>query len=75
VSRQPRIPFYCWFCGKGEHQAAVLVVGPGNVGICDECVDQARDTVDGRKRVIALERDLARCACCRPAALLPELAA
>ena len=30
---------HCSFCGKNRDQVAKLIQGPGNVFICDECID------------------------------------
>ncbi|MBQ9703554.1 MAG: hypothetical protein IJV68_03315, partial [Clostridia bacterium] len=29
----------CSFCGKSEEQVRKLIAGPGDVFICDECVE------------------------------------
>jgi hypothetical protein len=29
---------YCTFCGKSQHDVPKLIMGPGNVGICNECI-------------------------------------
>jgi ATP-dependent protease Clp ATPase subunit len=29
---------HCSFCGKHKDATKVLVIGPNDVGICDECV-------------------------------------
>lgn len=28
----------CWFCGKNANAVKRLILGPMNIGICDECV-------------------------------------
>lgn len=28
---------YCSFCGKSQHEVKKLIVGPSDIGICDEC--------------------------------------
>ena len=33
----------CSFCGKGEGEVAKLIAGPGDVYICNECVDLCSD--------------------------------
>jgi len=33
---------YCSFCGKHQHQVAMLIAGP-DTHICDECVDLCID--------------------------------
>jgi hypothetical protein len=30
---------YCSFCFKSQHEVEKLISGPGNIFICDECVD------------------------------------
>ncbi len=36
----------CSFCGKSQNQVRKLLSGPGNVYICDECVDLCADILD-----------------------------
>ena len=36
----------CSFCGKTQNQVRKLLSGPGNVYICDECVDLCADILD-----------------------------
>ncbi|MBR7058959.1 MAG: ATP-dependent Clp protease ATP-binding subunit ClpX [Stomatobaculum sp.] len=36
----------CSFCGKPQNQVRKLLSGPGNVYICDECVDLCADILD-----------------------------
>lgn len=39
----------CSFCGDTEHQVEKMVAGPGDVFICDECVEECmRLLLEGR---------------------------
>lgn len=41
------VPQYsCSFCGKNQDQVERLIVGPGAVYICDECVEVCRQIID-----------------------------
>ena len=44
AKREDRI--CCSFCGKPQSQVRKLLSGPGNVYICDECVDLCADILD-----------------------------
>ena len=44
AKREDRI--CCSFCGKTQNQVRQLLSGPGNVYICDECVDLCADILD-----------------------------
>ena len=44
AKREDRI--CCSFCGKSQNQVRKLLSGPGNVYICDECVDLCADILD-----------------------------
>ncbi|MBQ7534862.1 MAG: ATP-dependent Clp protease ATP-binding subunit ClpX [Stomatobaculum sp.] len=44
AKREDRI--CCSFCGKPQNQVRKLLSGPGNVYICDECVDLCADILD-----------------------------
>ena len=33
----------CSFCGKNKNEVKTLIAGPGDVYICDECVDVCND--------------------------------
>ena len=44
AKREDRI--CCSFCGKTQNQVRKLLSGPGNVYICDECVDLCADILD-----------------------------
>ncbi len=35
----------CSFCGKDKNQVKTLIAGPGNVFICDECIDVCNDII------------------------------
>ena len=37
---------YCSFCNKTQDQVRKLIAGPGNVYICDECVDICADIIE-----------------------------
>ena len=61
---------YCSFCGKGQHEVAVLIAGP-QVNICDDCVKASvfvlahrrERMIDGAVRAVAcqeLGRDYVR---------------
>lgn len=36
---------FCSFCGKSKDEVDRLIKGPGNVGICDECVSICQELV------------------------------
>lgn len=36
-------PVFCSFCGKKNSYVRVIVAGPANVGICNECTDLAAE--------------------------------
>ncbi|MEO7003127.1 MAG: ATP-dependent Clp protease ATP-binding subunit ClpX [Ktedonobacterales bacterium] len=38
--------YRCSFCGKSQEQVLRLIAGPGNVYICDECVDLCREIIE-----------------------------
>jgi ATP-dependent Clp protease ATP-binding subunit ClpX len=40
--------YYCSFCLKSQHEVAKLVAGPGNVSICDACVELCNAWIAGR---------------------------
>ena len=39
-------PLRCSFCGKTQDQVRRLVSGPGNVFICDECIELCQEILD-----------------------------
>ena len=39
-------PIRCSFCGKSQGQVRKLISGPGDVYICDECVELCAEIVD-----------------------------
>ncbi|MBO0815173.1 MAG: hypothetical protein J2P30_08515 [Actinobacteria bacterium] len=39
----------CSFCGRDQKHVKTLIVGPGNVGICDRCIPQADAAVAAGK--------------------------
>lgn len=43
---EDRKPLRCSFCGKNEDQVRKLIAGPGNVYICDECVDICSEIIE-----------------------------
>lgn len=43
-----RTPAHCSFCFKPESGVALLIAGPGNVCICDACVDVCRHLAANR---------------------------
>src|SRR5258706_973044 len=45
-TRGTRGQYHCSFCGKGQEQVRRLIVGPGAVYICDECVELCREIID-----------------------------
>lgn len=55
----------CSFCGRSEHEVEWLVLGI-SVAICERCVVDASEIIAGKRRDRALERDVLRCARCRP---------
>jgi ATP-dependent Clp protease ATP-binding subunit ClpX len=36
---------YCSFCSKSQHEVRKLIVGPGSIYICDECVELCNQIV------------------------------
>jgi ATP-dependent Clp protease ATP-binding subunit ClpX len=40
----------CSFCGRGAALVRALVRGPGDLFICDECVDRCQDVIHGEYR-------------------------
>jgi ATP-dependent protease Clp ATPase subunit len=36
---------YCSFCGRADDQVLVVIAGPEEIGICDECVDLCSEIV------------------------------
>ncbi len=36
----------CSFCGKAQEQVMKLIAGPGNVYICNECIERCNDILD-----------------------------
>lgn len=40
------LPVRCSFCGKAQGQVRKLIAGPGDVYICDECVELCSEIVD-----------------------------
>ena len=36
---------FCSFCGKSQHEVKKLIAGPGDVYICDECIDLCNDII------------------------------
>src|SRR5438445_2648911 len=45
-TKPPRVQYRCSFCGKSQEQVHRLVVGPGGVYICDECIDLCREIIE-----------------------------
>jgi ATP-dependent Clp protease ATP-binding subunit ClpX len=37
--------YYCSFCGKSQDRVKRLIAGPGNIYICNECIDLCHDIV------------------------------
>jgi ATP-dependent Clp protease ATP-binding subunit ClpX len=31
--------FFCNFCAKNQHEIKLLIAGPGDIAICNECID------------------------------------
>ena len=44
--RNSRIQYRCSFCGKSQEQVRRLIAGPGEVYICDECVELCREIIE-----------------------------
>jgi ATP-dependent Clp protease ATP-binding subunit ClpX len=40
---------YCSFCGRAQHEVALLIAGP-TVFICDQCVADCQPIIDQRLR-------------------------
>lgn len=45
----------CDFCGKTQDVVAKLIMGPRDIGICDECTRLAMDIVEGKAEPISEE--------------------
>ena len=39
---------YCSFCSKSQHEVRKLIVGPGSIYICDECVELCNQIIADR---------------------------
>ncbi|MBR2835039.1 MAG: ATP-dependent Clp protease ATP-binding subunit ClpX [Coriobacteriales bacterium] len=37
---------YCSFCGRSQDQVAQMIQGPGDVYICDECIEACKEILD-----------------------------
>ena len=47
-----KIPLFCSFCGKSQHEVRKLIAGP-TVFICDECVELCMDIIREENKVIS----------------------
>jgi hypothetical protein len=45
---EPEKTLYCSFCYKSQHQVRMLISGPANIFICDECVGLCNEIIAGR---------------------------
>jgi hypothetical protein len=55
----------CSFCKKRRDQVNRLIMGPGDVYICDECVDLYRDHIDKMARPLNLKEKISQtCTVC-----------
>ncbi|HCG58742.1 MAG TPA: ATP-dependent Clp protease ATP-binding subunit ClpX, partial [Lachnospiraceae bacterium] len=51
----------CSFCGKSEDQVRKLIAGPGDVYICDECINVCSEIVEeelGEEEELQMESDI-----------------
>jgi ATP-dependent Clp protease ATP-binding subunit ClpX len=39
------VQYLCSFCGKNQDQVHGLIAGPGDVNICEDCVDLCREII------------------------------
>ena len=42
---QPPKTLHCSFCFKSQHEVKKLILGPGSIFICDECVDLCNEII------------------------------
>ncbi len=55
----------CSFCGKRRDQVDRFTAGPGNVYICDECIDLWREHIENTQRdTILREKIMHTCGTC-----------
>ena len=45
VSKGPKVPYRCSFCGKSQEQVRKLIAGQG-VYICDECINLCQEIIE-----------------------------
>lgn len=43
---------HCSFCGKTDKDVKRLIAGPGNIYICNECIDLCKDIIDEEDEVL-----------------------
>lgn len=46
---EPAKTLFCSFCFKSQHQVKKLISGPGNIFICDECVELCNEIIGGQR--------------------------
>lgn len=55
----------CSFCGKSQDQVNRLITGPGDVLICDECVDLFREHIEkDAGKPVAMKKLIQVCSTC-----------
>lgn len=60
------IAIYCSFCGKSQHEAEVMLAGPVNAFICDECVETAVIRIAEKRKETKFFADARACTFCQP---------
>jgi ATP-dependent Clp protease ATP-binding subunit ClpX len=56
VEAKPEKPIYCSFCGKNQHETAVMIKAV-MANICDECVGLAVDLVAERRAMLSKAKE------------------
>jgi hypothetical protein len=63
-TQEANVERQCSFCGKGESQVNQLTVGPGEVAICDACVDLYREHLEKEAKNVPVEKIIQVCRVC-----------
>lgn len=54
---EDRNTLYCYFCGRSQHNVALLIIGRSPSAVCDRCVDICAKMVLDRRRGIEDQLD------------------
>jgi ATP-dependent Clp protease ATP-binding subunit ClpX len=57
--RNTRAQYRCSFCGKTQDQVKRLIAGPGQVYICDECIDLCKEMIQDEQKGVTPRPKLA----------------